>query len=135
MPTSSAPKVFMRAAARTLPDAEEPLDVAGREQVELADGVGDGEEPPGFAGTVQMATTPALRLGHATVAANSSTSAGGRDRCGRGSAASRPSATGGVSPSAPDPGWRWILAGYRRSAGARRPFGAADLAADALKRA
>ena len=65
-----------------LADARSPLDVAPGEELpvellELADGVGDGEEPPSFAGTVQMATTPALRLGPATVAASSSTSAGG----------------------------------------------------------
>ena len=46
----------MSAAARTLPTPEEPLDVApGEDPVELldlADGVGDGEQPPGFAGTV-----------------------------------------------------------------------------------
>ena len=45
----------MSAAARTLPTPKEPLDVAAREQVpvellELADGVGDGEEPPGLRG-------------------------------------------------------------------------------------
>ena len=50
----------MRAAARTLPTPK-PLDVAPREELpvellELADGVGDGEDPPGFAGTVQVLT-------------------------------------------------------------------------------
>ena len=54
MPTNSAPKVFMSAAAH-LADAEEPLDVAPREEwpvelLKLADGVGDGEEPPGLRG-------------------------------------------------------------------------------------
>ena len=45
----------MSAAGAHLADTEEPLDVAPREQrpvklLELADGVGDGEEPPGLRG-------------------------------------------------------------------------------------
>ena len=49
----------MSAAARNLADAEEPLDVAPREEwpvdlLELADGVGDAEEPPGLRGHLQV---------------------------------------------------------------------------------
>ena len=59
LPTSSAPNVFMRAAARTLPTPK-PLDVAAREQgpvelFELADGVAEmARSHRGFAGTVEV---------------------------------------------------------------------------------
>ena len=51
----SAPKVCHEGCGPSGRDAEEPFDVAAGEQgpvelFELADGVGDGEEPPGLGG-------------------------------------------------------------------------------------
>ena len=64
----SAPKVCHEGCGPSGRDAEEPFDVAAGEEgpvelFELADGVGDGEEPPGLWGHLRSRSTRCARVG------------------------------------------------------------------------